>query len=86
MRLFPLLATIFYLVAPLSAQAVSVSPQTDQSANSELQELVDTLENDQSREEFVDQLKTLIDAKEDTQSEKVSGFSSVVALSETLGV
>ena len=86
MRLFPLLATIFYLVAPLSAQAASVSPQTDQSANSELQELVDTLENDQSREEFVDQLKTLIDAKEDTQSEKVSGFSSVVALSETLGV
>ena len=87
MRFFLTLITVFYLFQPAAyaAEDASVSGASDP-AQSELQDLVDTLEDDGSREEFVDQLKTMIEVREGTEEPPETNIQSLMAISETLGV
>lgn len=97
MRFFLILIATMILCHPVMAQNI-LPQESSQSSEAgaeggqdsvqtgELSDLIQTLENDESRKEFVDQLKTLVEVNGEVEKPEDNALENVIAITETLGI
>lgn len=80
--LLPLITCLSLMISPVFAQGADNASQNLSVSEQKIETLIDTLENEADRKDFIDNLKTLIEAQDEEEQNTISAPS----ITETLGI